>query len=507
MASFQLLLQGFSNALSPENLLFALLGSVLGTLVGVLPGIGPTAGIAMLLPVTSLVGPTQAIIMLAAIYYGAAYGGSTTSILMNVPGEAASVVTTIDGYKMARQGKAGAALAIAAISSFVAGTVGLVGLTLFAPALADAALKLGPPEYLGVMVLSLSMIVSLCGASLARGLASAALGMLVALVGLDPQVGISRLTFGWTPLTGGFDMIAVMMGLFAMTEVFRNVTAGTSAISSAPLTSLMIRWSELRDCLGAIFRSVFVGFFLGCLPGCSPSVISFISYDLERRVSKHRGNFGKGAIQGVAAPEGANNACCAGGFVPMLTLGIPTSTSLAVLLGGLMIYGLQPGPLLFIKQAGFVWTVIASMYIGNLILLVLNLPLVGLWARLVRVPYHIIAPLILLFCFLGTYSVRNNFFDAGTCLAFGLLGLLMEKARIPAIPMVLALILGPLLEASLRQTISMGGGSLGILWQRPLALLLLGAGIVVTLLTLVARSGWLGTPLGVTSPSTGEEDR
>lgn len=491
MATLQLLLDGFSNALSPQNLLFALIGSILGTLVGVLPGIGPTAGIAMLLPITAYLPPTPAIIMLAAIYYGASYGGSTTSILMNVPGEAASVVTMIDGYQMARQGRGGAALAIAAVSSFVAGTAGLVGLCLFAPMLAEVALKLGPPEYLGLMALSLSMIVNLSGKSLARGLASAVLGILITLVGLDPQVGINRFTFGWTRLMGGFDMIAVLMGLFAMTEVFKNVSTGATAIYSAPLKSLMIKWSELRECLGAILRSVFVGFFLGCLPGCSPSVISFISYDLEKRVSKNRANFGNGAIQGVAAPEGANNACCAGAFVPMLTLGIPTSTSLAVLLGGLMIYGLQPGPLLFFKQAKFVWTVIASMYIGNVILLILNLPLVGMWAKLVKVPYHVIGPLILLFCFLGTYSVRNSFFDVGTCLVFGVIGLLLEKTEIPAIPMVLALILGPMIESSLRQTISMGGGSLGILWGRPIALSLLGAGIAVLVVTLAARSRWL----------------
>ncbi len=491
MTSVELLLQGFASALSPANLLFALLGSILGTLIGVLPGIGPTAGIAMLLPVTALVGPTPAIIMLAAIYYGAAYGGSTTSILMNVPGETASVVTMIDGYQMARRGQAGAALAVAAIASFVAGTAGLVGLCLFAPILADLALKLGPPEYFGLMIISLSMIVTLSGPSLLRGLVSALLGMLITLVGLDPQLGINRFTFGWAPLMGGFDMIAVMMGLFAIAEVFRNVTAGATAIYSAPLKSVMVGWAELRRCTGAILRSVPVGFFLGCLPGCSPSVTSFIAYDLEKRVSNNRHNFGNGAIEGVAAPEGANNACCAGGFVPMLTLGIPTSTSLAVLLGGLMIYGLQPGPLLFVKQAPFVWTVIASMYIGNVILLVLNLPLVRVWASLVRIPYHIIAPMILLFCFLGTYSVRSRFFDVGTALAFGVVGLLMDKARIPVLPMVLALILGPMIESSLRQTISMGGGSLGILWDHPVALLLIATGITVTAVTLAARSPWL----------------
>jgi putative tricarboxylic transport membrane protein len=417
--------------------------------------------------------------MLAAIYYGAMYGGSTTSILMNVPGEAASVVTTIDGYQMAKQGRGGPALAIAAISSFVAGTVGLVGLCFFAPVLADAALKLGPPEYFGLMVLSFSMIVNMSGKSLSRGLTSAVLGMLITLIGIDPQVGINRFTFGSVQLMRGLNMIAIIMGLFAVTEVFKSVAAEVTAIYSAPLRSLMIKWSELKQSIGAILRSVFVGFFLGCLPGCNPTVVSFISYDIEKRFSKNRAHFGKGAIEGVAAPEGANNSCIAGGFVPMLTLGIPTSASLAVLLGGLQIYGLQPGPLLFEKQPVFVWTVIASMYIGNAILLILNLPLVGIWARLVKVPYHIIAPLILLFCFIGTYSVRNTFFDVGTCLAFGIIGLLMDKFDIPSVPMVLAIILTPLLERSLRQTISMGAGSIAILWDRPIALVLIGAGIIV----------------------------
>lgn len=496
MDTVQLLFQGFSSALSPVNLLFALLGSVLGTLFGVLPGIGPTAGLAMLLPVTAFLPPTQAIIMFAAIYYGAQFGGSTTSILMNIPGEAASVVTMIDGYQMARQGRGGPALSIAAISSFIAGTLGLVGLCVFAPLFADVALKLGPPEYLGLMVLSLSMIVNLSGKSLARGLTSATLGILITLVGLDPQVGITRLTFGWPPLMRGLDMVPVMMGMFALTEVFKNIVGGTRAIYSAPLKSLMIKWSELRECLGAILRSTVVGFFLGCLPGCSPSVVSFVSYDVEKRVSKNRENFGKGAIQGVAAPEGANNAVCSGGFVPMLTLGIPTSTALAILLGGLTIYGLQPGPLLFMKQPAFVWTVIASMYIGNVMLLILNLPLVGIWARLVHVPYHIIAPLILLFCFLGTYSIRSSFFDVGVCLVFGVVGLLMEKTEIPTMPMALALMLGETIEDSLRQTIGLGGGSLGILWGRPIALVLLGAGIVVNVATLAARSTWLRSKVG-----------
>jgi len=487
-----LLFQGFQNALTPENLIFALIGSILGTLVGVLPGIGPTAGIAMLLPVTTLLPPIPAIIMLAAIYYGAMYGGSTTSILMNIPGEIASVMTCVDGYEMAKQGRAAAALAISAIASFVAGTIGLVGLTLFSPPLAAMALKMGPPEILGLVVFAFSIVASMSGKSLLKGITSAALGMLICLVGLDPQLGVSRLTFGSIALLGGFDFIAIVMGLFAIKEIFQNITAKAITISKANLGPWhkMINWIEVKRSLGAMIRSTFSGFFLGCLPGCSPGVVTFIAYDLEKKFSKNRQNFGKGAIEGVAAPEGANNACTSGNFVPLLTLGIPPSTALAVLLSGLMIYGLQPGPLLFEKQPVFVWTVIASMYIGNIILLVLNLPLVGIWAKIMRVPYYIIAPLILLFCFLGTYSVRNSFFDVGTCLAFGFIGFILERLKIPVLPLVLALILTPMMESALRQSISMGGGSLAVLWDRPIALVLMIAGFLVMAFTIYARSRW-----------------
>ena len=490
MDTFGLLLQGFSNALSLQNLFFASMGCLLGTLVGVLPGIGPTAGIAILLPITTLLPPIPAIVMLAAVYYGSMYGGSTTSILMNVPGEIASIATCTDGYQMAKQGRAGPALAIAAISSFIAGTLGLVGLCFFAPKLANIALKIGPPESFGITVLAFSMIVSLSGKSLLKGLLSGVMGMLVCMVGLDPHSGLNRFTFGSITLMGGLDFIAIIMGLFAMTEVFKNVGAEIPSIFSAPLRSLIIKWSELKQCMGAILRATFLGFFLGCLPGLGPGVVSFISYDFEKRASKNRANFGKGAIEGVAAPEGANNAVTAGGFVPLLTLGIPPSPALAVLMGGLMLYGLQPGPLLFEKQPVFVWTVIASMYIGNVILLILNLPLVGIWARMVRVPYHIIAPLIILFCFIGTYSVRNRIFDVGTCLAFGIIGLVMDKLKVPFVPLAIALILTPMMETYLRQTISMGGGSLAILWDKPIALTLIGAGLLTMAFTVYLRLRW-----------------
>ncbi|MBI4247583.1 MAG: tripartite tricarboxylate transporter permease [Candidatus Rokubacteria bacterium] len=487
MDTLGFLLQGFAQALTPTNLLFALLGSVLGTLVGVLPGIGPTSGIAILLPLTAFLPPVPAIIMLAAIYYGAMYGGSTTAILVNIPGEVASVVTTLDGYQMARQGRAGPALAIAAISSFVAGTLGLVGLTFFAPPLADVALTIGPPEYFGLVVLAFSVVVSLSGASLVKGLSAATLGALFALVGLDPMSGVRRFAYASATLLSGVDFIAVIIGLFAITEVLVGVEASVTAISTAALGKLMPRWSELRSCGGTMLRATGVGFFLGLLPGCTPGAISFISYDLEKRVSRTPERFGQGAIEGVAAPEGANNATTSGGFVPLFALGIPATPALAVLLSGLMIYGLQPGPLLFEKQPQFVWTVIASMYVGNVMLLILNLPLVGLWARLVRVPYAVMAPLILLFSVLGAFSVRNSFGDVGMALAFGALGYLMVKFGYPTAPLVLALILTPMLESALRQSLSMAHGSPVIFVQRPLAVILVGAGLALIVWSLLDR--------------------
>ena len=461
---------------------------MLGTLVGVLPGIGPTSGIAILLPLTAFLPPTPAIIMLAAIYYGAMYGGSTTAILVNIPGEVASVVTTLDGYQMALQGRAGPALAIAAISSFVAGTLGLVGLSFFAPPLADFALRIGPPEYFGLVILAFSVVVSLSGASLVKGLSAAALGALIALVGLDPMSGARRFAYGTSTLLGGIDFIAVIIGLFAITEVLLGVERAVAAVSLAPLGKLMPRWAEIKQCLGTMVRATGVGFVLGLLPGCTPGAISFISYDVERRTSKTPERFGKGAIEGVAAPEGANNATTSAGFVPLFALGIPATPALAVVLSGLMIYGLQPGPLLFEKQPQFVWTVIASMYVGNVMLLVLNLPLVGLWARLCRIPYALMAPLILMFSVLGAYSVRNSFADVGMALGFGLLGYAMVKLGYPTAPLVLALILTPMLESGLRQSLSMAHGSPAIFLTRPIALVLMAAGVILTTLTLVSRS-------------------
>jgi putative tricarboxylic transport membrane protein len=467
--SWDYLFQGFVTALSFQNLLWALVGCFIGTLVGVLPGIGPASGIAILLPLTTVLPPTPAIIMMAAIYYGAMYGGSTTAIVVNIPGEASSVPTAIDGYEMAKQGKAGPALAISAISSFVAGTLGLVGLTLFAPLLANFALAFGPPEYFALMFMGLSLVISLSGRALLKGVISMALGLLAALIGQNPLTGAARLTFGSIDLMAGVSFISVIVGLFAISEVMINVEQRITSINRTDIRDLMPTWADMKQCSGAMLRSSAVGFFLGLLPGCAPSVTTFVAYDLEKRVSKHPERFGKGAIEGVAAPEGANNATSTAGFVPLFSFGLPTAPSMAVLLGGLMMYGLQPGPMLFKQNPEFVWAVIASMYIGNVMLLVLNLPLVGMWARIAVIPFYILGPLIVFFSVVGTYSIRFLMFDVWVMLVFGVIGYFMRKLGFPVAPMVLASVLAQMLETSLSQALLISQGSPFIFFTRPIA--------------------------------------
>jgi putative tricarboxylic transport membrane protein len=468
--SWDYLLQGFSIALTWQNLFWALVGSLIGTLVGVLPGIGPSSGIAILLPMTTFLPPTSAIIMMAAIYYGAMYGGSTTAILVNIPGEASSVPTALDGYEMAKQGKAGPALAIAAISSFVAGTLSLIGLTFFAPLCAGFALAFGPPEYFALMLMGLSLVISLSGRALLKGVISTALGLLAALIGQNPLTGAARLTFGSVDLMAGINFISVIVGVFAISEVMLNIEAEAGAISLAGIQNLMPTWTDIKRCTGAMLRSTGVGFFLGLLPGCAPSVTTFVAYDLEKRIAKDPDRFGKGAIEGVAAPEGANNATSTAGFVPLFSFGLPTAPSMAVLLGGLMMYGLQPGPMLFKNNPQFVWAVIASMYIGNVMLLVLNLPLVGLWARIAVVPFPILAPIIIFCSVLGTYSIRFILFDVWVMLVFGLIGYFMRKLGFPIAPLVLASVLAQMLETSLQQALLISQGSVLIFFTRPISL-------------------------------------
>ena len=484
--SWDYLLQGFSLAVSPANLFWALVGCLMGTLIGVLPGIGPSSGIAILLPLTTMVGPTPAIIMMAAIYYGAMYGGSTTAIVVNIPGEASSVPTCIDGYELAKQGRAGPALGIAAISSFVAGTLSLVGLTFFAPMLANVALAFGPPEYFALMFMSLSLVVSLSGRALLKGLLATALGLAASMVGQDPLTGGVRLTFGSEELMAGVNFISVIIGLFAIGEVLLNVEEAAAYIYEHKKLDWMPTWGDIRQSWGAMLRSTGIGFFLGLLPGCAPSVTTFVAYDVEKRVSKHPERFGKGAMEGVAAPEGANNATCSGGFVPLFAFGLPTGPALAVLLGGLMMCGLQPGPMLFKNNPQFVWTVIASMYIGNVILLVLNLPLVGMWARIALLPFPILGPLIILFSVIGAYSIRFLAFDVWMALLFGVIGYLMRKLGFPMAPMVLATVLAQMLETSLQQSLLISRGSPLIFFTRPIA----AAFMALALLSII-RGVWL----------------
>jgi putative tricarboxylic transport membrane protein len=484
--SFDYLLQGFATALTFQNLFWALVGCFIGTLVGVLPGIGPVSGIAILLPLTTVLPPTSAIIMMAAIYYGAMYGGSTTAIVVNIPGEAASVPTAIDGYEMAKQGKAGPALAISAIGSFVAGTVSVVSLTFFAPMLAEFAVVFGPPEYFALMFMGLSLVISLSGRTLVKGMISTALGLAAALVGQDPLTGATRLTFGFVTLNAGVEFVSVVVGLFAISEVMINVEQRITAISEMDISNWMPSWADIRQCIGTMVRSTGIGFFLGLLPGCAPSVVAFVAYDVEKRVSKHPERFGKGAIEGVCASETANNATSTAGFVPLFAFGLPTAPSMAVMLGALMMYGLQPGPMLFTENPQFVWAVIASMYIGNVMLLILNLPLVGMWAKICKIPFYILGPIIVFCTIIGTYSLRFQAFDVWVMLIFGVLGYFMRKLGFPVAPMVLASVLAQMLETALGQSLLISQGSPLIFFTRPisgvfmaLAFLSIGRGIWV----------------------------
>jgi putative tricarboxylic transport membrane protein len=479
--SWELLGQGFASALTPMNLLFALIGSLIGTLVGVLPGIGPTSGIAILLPLTTVLPPAPAIIMMAAIYYGAMYGGSTTAIVVNIPGEAASVPTALDGYELAKQGRAGPALGIAAISSFVAGTISLIGVTFFAPALAGVALAFGPPEYFALMFMALSLVVSLSEKALLKGLAGMLAGLMFSLVGMDPISGTTRLTFGFSELIAGVNFIAVVIGLFAFGEIFVNLETEITHIYNTKIKNWLPTWQDIRDTWVTMIRSTCVGFFLGLLPGCGPAVSTFVAYDVEKRFSKHPEKFGHGAMEGVAGPEGANNAGSSAQFIPLLALGIPPGPTLAMLLGALMMYGIQPGPRLWTEQPQLVWSVIASMYIGNVMLLILNLPLVGFWARIAFIPFPILGPLIVVFSLIGAYSVRFLMFDVWMSLLFGVIGYLMRKFGYPLAPVVLATILAQPLEIALKQALAISAGSYTIFFNRPIALgfMLLAFGVIL----------------------------
>jgi putative tricarboxylic transport membrane protein len=494
------LIAGLLNVLTPSNLLYCFAGGFLGTLVGVLPGLGPASTIAILLPVTVYLDKTGSIIMLAGIYYGAQYGGSTTSILVNMPGEVSSVPTTFDGYPMTRDGRAGQALWIAAVGSFIAGMGGAVAVTVIGPGLANYALKFGPPEYCALLILSLTLVVTLSGSGLAvlRAFAACLLGMLLSCFGIDPLTGTPRLYFGFMDLMQGLEIIPLTVGLFGIGEILSNTETRTTKIYEGKLGRMTPPPEELRKGLIASIRGTLVGFPLGVLPGFVPAVSSFIAYDIEKRASKYREKFGTGVIEGVAAPESANNATAQTGFIPLFAFGIPTSASTAIILAALMVYGLQPGPMLFESDKLFIWTIIASMYIGNVMLVVLNLPLVGLWARLSQVPYKYLAPIVLGVCIIGAYSPRNSMFDVGVAIVFGLIGYLMKKVNWPIAPLILGFLLAPMLEVSLSQSLNMGGA--GIFINRPIAAGLL----VLTVVALFTAVKYLGrVPKGIIEEDSG----
>ena len=472
------LVLGFSTALSLENLLWCFVGVLVGTVIGVLPGLGSTTGVAVLLPLTLSLEPVTGLIMLAGIYYGSQYGGTITSVLISTPGEASSVVTTLDGYQMARQGRAGAALAIAAIGSFVAAIISLGLLVALAPPFAQFALDFGPPEMLAVMILGLATIISFAGDNRVLGLLMALVGLLIATVGVDPGSGTSRFTFGSIYLLSGIPFVEVMIGLFAVGEVLYQIRQGAAAPIRAGFRELMLSREDLRRSGGPIVRGSFLGFLFGILPGAGSTLASFMAYGIEKRVSKRGEQFGTGAIEGVAAPEAANNAAANANFVPTLTLGIPGGATTAVLLGAFMIYGIQPGPLLFDEQPTLVWGLLASFFIGNVILLVLNLPLAPVFAQLLRVPYGYMYPMILLTSLVGAYSITNGMYSVWVVLVCGIIGYFMKRLDLPMAPLVLGLVLGPLFEKALVQTSAIGDGNLLIVFARPLALVVMAIAIL-----------------------------
>ncbi len=483
------LLAGLANALSLANMAYALIGCLLGTLVGSLPGLGPASAMAILLPLAVHLPPEGSIIIMAGIYYGAMYGGSTTAILMNIPGEVSSVITAVDGFAMTKAGRAGEALGIAAIGSFIAGIFGTLCIALIGPKLADLALNFGPPEYLGLVIFSMSALVSFAGPSLISGVALGIAGMWLASIGTDPLTGTQRLNLGTIELMKGFDVVPVLVGLFGIAEVLTSLQQGVKNIHIGPLGSwltMIPRGAQLARGLAASVRGTVLGFVLGLLPGMLPALTAYLAYDVEQRISKTPEQFGQGAIEGVAAPEAANNATAMAGFIPLLSLGIPTSPALAVLFGTLLINGLTPGPMLFQNQPLLTWTVIGSMLIANTALLVLSLPLVGLWARIAQIPYSILGPFVLAICLIGAYSPRNTMFDVWVAIGFGIIRYLMRRLELPLAPLVLGFLLGPLFEHSLRQSISIAASPLDVI-GRPITAVLLAASIAVLVTTVRVR--------------------
>ncbi len=489
MDALQHLIYGFHVAFTLENLSLCFLGCLMGTLVGVLPGLGPAASISLLLPLTFKMSPVGALIMLSGIFYGAMYGGSTTSILVNIPGEATSVPTCFDGYQMALQGRAGPALGIAAFGSFIAGTFGILGLTFLAPPLVNLALKFGPPEYFSLMILGVTMLIFLTSGSIIKALMMAAFGFLLSSVGQEVFTGTFRFTFGIYELYDGVGIVPVVMGLFGVAEVFINLEEKykPQEVVTKKIRGILPNLQDWMDCKWPILRATLIGFFLGSLPGGGAILSTFASYTIEKKLSRHPQRFGKGAIEGVAGPESANNAAVQASYIPLLTLGIPPNPVLAIMMGALMIQNIIPGPLMMKQHPDIFWGVIASMYIGNAMLLVLNLPLIGLWVQVLRVPYPILFPLILLICLIGAYTLNNSLVEVGLMVLFGMVGYLMKKYRYEMAPVVLAMVLGGMMEPALRRSLIMSNGNFAIFFNRPISLGLMITTAIVVISPLLLR--------------------
>ena len=483
MDFFANILSGFQVTFQPVNILYCFVGVLVGTLIGVLPGIGPTGTVSILLPATFAISPVASIILLAGIYYGAAYGGSTTSILVNVPGEAASVVTCLDGYQMARQGRAGPALGMAAFASFIAGTFSVIALMFLALPMSKFALAFGPPEYSSLIIMGITILAYLAQKSILKALMTASFGFLLSFIGIDMITGRARYTFGIPDLMDGIGIVPLVMGLFGVAEVLQNLDASEARSSfKTRLGSLLPNRQDWKDSWKSITRGSIMGFIIGIIPGGTATLASFASYAAEKRCAKHPERFGHGAIEGVAGPESANNSCFAGGMVPLFGLGIPTSIAAALVFAALMIHGIQPGPFLVTEHPDVFWGLVASMYLGNIMLLIINLPLISLWVQVLKVPQWLLFPLILLFCIIGAYAINNALFDVGVMMLFGVLGYLMNKFGYEAAPLVLAFVLGPIFEKSMRQSLKISGGSFSIFFTRPIsvALLILAALVLLS---------------------------
>ena len=479
---------GFSVALTFGNLFYCFLGVLMGTLVGVIPGLGPVAAMSLLFSATLKISPVSGMIMLAGIYYGAQYGGSTTSILLNIPGEASSVATCFDGYQMARQGRAGPALGMSAFGSFIGGTLSVVGLMLAAPPLANFALKFGFPEYFSLMCLGLVIVTFLAKGSMLKAMMMAVLGLFLGTIGIDIIVAKPKFTFGINILMDGLGVVPVVMGLFGVSEVLLNIEESLKTeVFKTKISNLLPTIQDWKNSIWSILRGTVIGFFLGILPGGGALVSSFASYAIEKKVSKHPEKFGTGAIEGVAGPETANNAAAGGAFIPLLTLGIPSNAVMALLLGLMLSHGVQVGPLLLRQHSDIFWGVVTSMYIGNAMLLVLNLPLIPLWVKILKIPYPILFPLILLFCVIGSYSLNNNIVEVLIMIVFGIVGYLMKKFEYEAAPLILAMVLSPMMEDALRQSLVVSHGNILIFFTRPISVTLLSIALILLIFPIFLR--------------------